>query len=212
MLLGREEMLLGMDRVDVRLIETLKVWLENESQNLQGFLENPEGHVNFNPYVNIHYTAFYDRVFGLEDIIKGLDIIIQYKHESDIVTRSMYELAVEQIPCIICKRLLDWMIKRKADMEGFFKNNSLDGDITPLPDYVGMFDFNEEAFMPEYTMYTEGVGGLEIVCQYKTEQDELLEEPTDEIEYTPIADAIPPAPVVPIEEPEKEEDNEESDV
>jgi hypothetical protein len=141
----------------------------NEGNNLQGFIDNPSEHVNYNPYLIMDFTKLTGRLSMLRDIENGLKIITEYKKGSENYTRSMYESALDGIPVQLIERLYHWLQKRYADMSALISSASKVDESLPLNDYVGMYTFNQVAFMQEFGMYKQAIQGCEVLVQYKLE-------------------------------------------
>jgi hypothetical protein len=154
--------------VSYRLIDTLQSWMINEKRNLEGFIENPQGHVDYSPYLIIDFTSLAQRAGLLGQIAAGLGVISYYKKGVDGVTKSMHDNALDHIPNVIWKRLRDWAAKRARDMEQFLVEQASAPPL-PIEDYRSAATFNPELYGTEMMMYRDGVGALDIVMQYATE-------------------------------------------
>jgi hypothetical protein len=81
----------------------------------------------------------------------------------------MYESALDGIPVQLIERLYHWLQKRYADMSALISSASKVDESLPLNDYVGMYTFNQVAFMQEFGMYKQAIQGCEVLVQYKLE-------------------------------------------
>jgi hypothetical protein len=186
-MVSKTEMLEALSRVHYRITEVLYDWTLKEGNNLEGFINNPSGHVDYNPYVVVDFSALTKRLEILRITANDLDIITRYKKGSPDVTKTMHDLAIERIPLQLTKRLEDWLLKRKTDMYDVVQSsgNTIQA---PIDDYSSLFSFNYDKFMVEYNMYVEAYEGIVIINQYKLEQIQAsaelnetpIEEPKDE--------------------------------
>jgi hypothetical protein len=170
MAVSRTEMLEHMDLVAPDITFVLYGWVKNEGNNLQGFIDNPSGHVNYNPYVIMDFTKLQQRLAMLRTVEECLNVITEYKRGNLDYTRSMYESAVDGTHVQLVERLLDWLKKRYQDMTQFIASSGNAQGTAQIDDYAGMFTFNAQKFMAEYTMYKKAIVGCEVVVQYKNEQ------------------------------------------
>lgn len=177
-MISKSEMFEASDRIHHRITSVLYDWAKREGNNLEGFINTPSEHVEYNPYVILDFTALTKRLSMLRYVEEQLNIVTKYKLSDPDVTRSMYEYAIETVPEILFKRLLDWMEKRKKDMEGVMLGEA--GSMAPLKDYEGMFTFNSTKFMAEYAMYKEAVEATKVIVAYKKQQAAPPQNETEE--------------------------------
>ncbi len=165
-MIEREERDAAADKIAVEMIDVLLSWMENEKRNLDGFIANPEEHVDYSPYLIIDTVQFQGRSDMLGAIAEGLKVVSRYKNGDSEVTRSMHDNAVDNIPSVIWERLYNWMVSRVEGMEAFLRK-AIKGD-TPVPvdDYQGLAGFDTEKYSAELQMYKDSVEGLGIVIQF----------------------------------------------
>lgn len=207
-MISKTEMLEAMDAVSYKLTEVLLTWVANEGNNLESFISNPSGHVNYNQYAIMDYGKLTERLNMLRDVENGLFAITEYKKGNEEYTRSMYESYTESIEIQLAERLLDWMEKRYADMTNLIISSGNAQEPAPVDDYAGMFSFNIDKYMEEYNMYKIAIEGMKIVIRYKKEQEELLnvETPEEDIEEQ-IPDEEHDGEELPIVPQKESEDN-----
>jgi hypothetical protein len=166
-MISKTEMLEALNLVDYRITEVLHSWTKHEGNNLEGFINNPSGHVNYNPYIILDFSKLQTRLDMLRYVEKCLLTVTEYKKGNPDYTKSMYENAIDGVHVQLIDRLLDWLKTRFADMTAMSGNAQ-----APLDDYKGMYTFNFEKFKEEYDMYANAIEGIAIVAQYKKEQME----------------------------------------
>lgn len=167
----RTDYLTGASQVDYRIYGVLQNWINNEANNLEGFINNPSEHVNYNKYVIFDFSALNNRLATLRGVADYLNTITQYKAGNPNFTESMYENALDSIPSIIFQRLLEWLNIRTIEMERIINSNGDPNNVSPLQDYVGMFTFDTNKFGAEYTMFTNALSGTQLIVSYKVEQE-----------------------------------------
>lgn len=168
MTVSRTDMLSAFDSVNHVFIDVLSDWLTNEANNLQGFINSPEEHAEYNPYITPDFTALQSRVDMLNQCASNLNIISQYKQGAN-VTGGQYETALDSIPHELFQRLYEWMLQRKVEMDNFLNNSNKNKALSPLSDYSSMFTFNQTKYESEYQLYVDGLSGLSTSIQYKIE-------------------------------------------
>jgi hypothetical protein len=166
----RTDYLAGAEQVDYRIYGVLQNWITNEANNLEGFIDNPSEHVNYNPYIIFDYTALNNRLLLLRGVADYLNTMTQYKAGNPDYSESMFQNALDNIPVIIFQRLLDWLNTRSIEMQHIINSNGDPNNVSPLQDYVGMFTFDTNKFSAEYTMYTNALSGVQLIVDYKIEQ------------------------------------------
>jgi hypothetical protein len=105
----------------------------------------------------------------LRSVENHLLTITEYKKGNENYTRSMYEDALDNTDVQLIERLLSWLQKRYGDMMAMVSSNSKVDELSPIHDYVGMFTFNQPAFLAECGMYQKAIQGCQVVVQYKLE-------------------------------------------
>jgi hypothetical protein len=165
----REERDSAVDEISYRMIDVLYSWMINERANLDGFIADPENHVDFNPYLVIDFDALSQRSVGLGNVADALLLVSQYKKGDESVTRTMHDIAIESVPVIIWKRLYDWMDKRANDMQKFLQDAQSNPPV-PLDDYKQFVSFDTGKYLAELQMYISSRDGLAIVIQYAEEE------------------------------------------
>lgn len=166
----RTDYLSGADLVDYRIMAVLQEWIEKEAVNLQSFINSPTEHVNYNPYMIFDFDKLNARLTMIQKCASDLNVIVQYKQGNPDYSQSMNESALDEIGSIIFQRLLDWLQKRYVDMANLIQQNGDPNNVSPLHDYVGMFTFDHEKFMTEFTMYENAINGVTTIVNYKVEQ------------------------------------------
>lgn len=167
---NRTDYLNDSNLVDARITAVLQGWIEKESNNLEAFMDNPSEHVNYNPYMIFDFSKLNDRLTMLRVVEGYLSTITLYKQGDSNTTESMYQNALDSVPSIIWKRLLDWLNQRYTEMTNLIADNGDPNNISPLHDYIGMFTFDQNKFMEEYTMYGNSLTGVNTIVNYKVEQ------------------------------------------
>jgi hypothetical protein len=167
----RTDYLAGAQQIDYRIYGVLQSWITNEANNLEGFIDNPSEHVNYNKYIIFDYTALNNRLTLLRSVADYMNTITQYKAGNPNYSESMFENALDNIPSAIFQRLLDWLNTRTIEMQHIINSNGDPNNVSPLQDYVGMFTFDTNKFGAEYTMYTNSLDGVKTVVDYKVEQE-----------------------------------------
>ncbi|WP_124118417.1 hypothetical protein [Paenibacillus xylanexedens] len=165
-MIEREERDEAAGKISVEMIDVLLSWMQNEKRNLDGFIANPVGHVDYNPYLIIDTAQLKGRSEMLGNIAHGLELISRFKNGDTDVTKSLHDNAIDTIPVVIWERLYNWMQNRVTSMETFLRKAS-EGD-TPVPtsDYQGLAGFDTEKYLAELQMYKDSVEGLGIVITF----------------------------------------------
>lgn len=163
----RTEMLDASDYIHYKITEMLGSWVRNEGNNLEGFINNPTEHVNYNPYMIMDFEKLTGRLNMLRQIENDLIIITEYKKENTDYVRSMYETALDEVNVQLMQRLLDWLVKRHGDMKQLIQSNKSIDAMSPIHDYVGMYTFDQSKFLSEYTMYEKAIIGCQAIIDYK---------------------------------------------
>lgn len=166
----RTDYLAGADQIDYRIYGVLHKWIINEANNLEGFIDNPYEHVNYNPYIIFDFSALNNRLTMLRSVADYLNTIVQYKAGDPNYTEAMFQNALDNVPSVIFQRLQDWLNIRAVEMQKIIDNNGDPNNVSPLQDYVGMFTFDTNKFSTEYTLYTNAQSGCSLVISYKVEQ------------------------------------------
>lgn len=157
---------IAVDLIDYRLIDVLCDWITRERRNLDSYILNPEGHINHNPYIIPDLNALQQRSNVLGVVTHSLTIISGHK-KGENYTRTQHDEAVEDIPYIILSRLDEWMEKRIYDMEKIYNEYNL---MAPNKEYIGLTTFNSVKFLEELAMYKDSLRGLEVLIEYKKQQ------------------------------------------
>lgn len=158
--------------VDYTLIDILNTWIMNEKINLDHFIANPQGHVNYNPYMIINYTALNQRSAGLGQVSALLYEISQYKQGNPNYVGSQCDYAFDNIPAVIFQRLLDWLAGKANEMNAFIAQNQ-SSELAPINEYNGLFTFDINSYMNELTTFQNGVNGLTTIIEYKNQFPQL---------------------------------------
>ena len=167
---NRTDYLAGAKQVDYRIYGVLQSWIANEANNLEAFIDNPSEHVNYNPYIVFDFTALTNRLALLRGVADYLNTMTQFKAGNQNFSESMFENALDNVPSIIFQRLETWLIQRTVGMQHIINSDGDPNNVSPLQDYVGMFTFDTNKFNIEYVMYTNALGGIRVVIEYKVEQ------------------------------------------
>lgn len=192
-MISKTEMLENADKISYKLTEVLLTWVRNEGNNLQSFIENPSGHVNYNQYVILDYSKLMERLKMLRDAEEALYIVTQYKEGNTDYTRSMYEACIDGVDIQLMDRLLTWMEKRYSDMTELIVSSGNAQEPAPIDDYSGMFSFNIRMFSEEYEMYRLAIEGARVIVKFKEEQlnnvygndgEDIVEQPVEDVEDT----------------------------
>lgn len=165
----RTDYLAGAEQVDYRIYGVLQSWITNEANNLEGFINNPSEHVNYNKYIILDFTALNNRLTLLRNVADLLNTITQYKSGNPNYSESMFQSALDNIPSIIFQRLLEWLNTRSIEMQHIINSNGDPNSVSPLQDYVGMFTFDTAKFQAEYMMYINALSGVQLIVDYKIE-------------------------------------------
>lgn len=162
-------MLQAFEKVSYRITDVLHDWVDKEGGNLQGFMDNPSGHVDYNPYMIVDFTALQYRLDLLRKTTEDLYLITEFKKGNPDITRSMHDTALDRIPVQLTMRLEQWLEKRKNDMEQIIQSSG--NSVKPaIEDYSSLYSFNQSKFIAEYTMYANAYEGVAVVTQYKLQQ------------------------------------------
>lgn len=167
-MITREERDLAADMINHRLIDTLQSWMDNEKSNLSGFINNPQGHVDFNEYLEFNIPSLRQRVGMLGAVSSYLSIISKFKNGEEGVTRSMHDNAVDSIPNIIWSRLYEWTRKRATDMYTAFEKAKNTPPV-PLTDYRSAATLNEEKYLAEIEIFRVGAESLKVVIDFASQ-------------------------------------------
>jgi hypothetical protein len=156
----------AIDQVHHGFIEMLKDWMNNEKNNLDGFIANPAEHVNWTPYMVPDYNALQIRSAQLGQVALGLNVIALHKQGLG-PTRTQHDMALDQLPSVILKRLLDWMVVRYKEMLlATTKQN-----MAPIKEYEGLFSFDLTKYQAELERYKLSIEGLTTVYSYALERE-----------------------------------------
>lgn len=161
----------ALDQIHPRMVSILMGWMDRERMNLEKYIENPEGHVEYSPYIDANFDELRERLKALQGIYGQADIIYQYKMGTEGYTRSQEQLAIEYIPVSVLLRLIKWMETKRDHMLDFISAGDVNKEISPLEDYINMFTFNQEKFEEDLAMYTNSIAGVQTIIQYKKEQE-----------------------------------------
>jgi hypothetical protein len=188
-MISKTEMLGAFEKVSHRITEVLYEWAQKEANNLEDFINNPTGHVNYNPYIVPDYSALEYRLSALRQAEKDLRTITDFKIGSPDVTRTQHDVAIENIPVQLTLRLEVWMNKRISDMKEVVNQGSSQSYNAPIDDYASLYTFNTSKFMDELNMYTSSQEGISVVNQYKNERLEDTSTSTVELFSDPTTEA-----------------------
>lgn len=156
------------DQIHHTLIDMLHGWVQNEKANLDGYIENPTLHAEYNPYLIINSEALLQRSGYLSVFAEYLYNASQYKQGNPDVTQSMRDMAFDDVPSIVWARLYDYVLKVEKQMQEVIDNAS--NPNVPISDYAGFATFNVERFMSELNIYRDGVTNLPVVIQFLQER------------------------------------------
>lgn len=172
MTVTRTDMLNSFGSVSHVFIDVLNSWVQNEATNLQGFINYPEEHAEYSPYIIPDFDALQQRVSLLNQASQLLTVISLYK-QGMTITDSQYESAIDSLPLELWERLSAWMEQRKLEMDGFLSSSNRNQAISPLSAYSDMFTFDEAKYTTEYEMYLESLSGIMPLIEYKIENTPL---------------------------------------
>lgn len=156
--------------VDWTMINTLGGWLNNEKNNLDGYIANPQSHVDYDPYIIPDFTKLQQRSTMLGDAAGYANTIVQFKQGSPNVTEAMYELAVDNMPIVLFQRLQDWMMYRYALMQRDFAVMTASPTV-PIKDYEGLVTFDAASYQTQIDLFNTCITNLAIVIEYKAENN-----------------------------------------
>jgi hypothetical protein len=155
--------------IDYRLIDVLRSWMIHEKRNLDGYINEPQGHVDYNPYLVIDFNALQTRSNELEQIQQMLGNISAYKQGNPNITQAMSDFGFDNIPSIIWQRLYDWAAKR-LEIRTKILEDAKQNPPVPLSDYSAYATFDADKYSNDLQLYTSGVAGLQIVIEYLQQQ------------------------------------------
>jgi len=158
---NRSERDMAIDKVAPEFIEKLVEWIANEKMNLDDFIANPQGHVMYNPYIDVDFDMLAMRSEMLNQVIGGLRVIIAFKNGNPDVTRAMHDLALDSMPYQVFDRLVEWIDRMHRSMTG---NVDL-----PLKDYGELISFNRERYEEDMRKHVDALEGLRIVQEFGRE-------------------------------------------
>jgi hypothetical protein len=161
----RSERDAAIDQVHYRLIDTLYDWIVREKRNLDGFIDHPEGHADYNKYLIVDFDALKNRSSQLDLIAQALYTISSYKKGNTNYTRAMHDYSLDNVPAVIWQRLYDWVNKRAEEMEQFLENAQNNPPV-PINDYRGLVTFDADKYKAELAMYQSGRDGLAVVIAF----------------------------------------------
>lgn len=151
-------------QIDYTLIDVLNEWLTNEKRNLDDFIANPQGHIEYNPYLILDTNGLTTRSSNLATYSQYLYNASQYRQGNPNITQAMNDLAFDNIPSMLWQRLYAWVAKHEKEMQQIM--NNANSPHVPINDYSAYATFDTTKFQNELTIYENGANNLPVIIEY----------------------------------------------